>query len=66
MYLSSQVTLVVKNLPAIVGDIEMRVCFLGWKDILEEGMATHNYSICAHSYSIYDIFQIICNLYNVF
>ena len=34
--------LVVKNLPANAGDIETRVPSLGWKDPLEEGMATHS------------------------
>ena len=33
--------LVVKNLPAKEGDIEM-VWSLGQKDLLEEGMATHS------------------------
>ena len=34
--------LVVKNLPASVGDIEMWVLSLGWEDPLEEEMATHS------------------------
>ena len=38
----SQVVLVVKNLPANAGDIEMWVSSLGGKDLLEEGMATHS------------------------
>ena len=38
----SQVVLVVKNLPANAGDIEMWVSSLSWKDLLEEGMATHS------------------------
>ena len=29
----------VKNLPAVQ---EIRVCSLGWEDLLEEGMATHS------------------------
>ena len=33
--------LVVKNLPARAGDVETWVRSLGWKDPLEEGMATH-------------------------
>ena len=37
----SQVALVVKNPPASAGDIKMWVQSLGWKDLLEEGMATH-------------------------
>ena len=32
---------VVKNPPANAEDQETRVRFLGWKDPLEEGMATH-------------------------
>ena len=36
--ITSQVTLLVKNLPAIAGDIRS----LGWEDPLEEGMATHS------------------------
>ena len=36
---ASQVTLVVKNLP---GMQETRVRSLGWKDLLEEEMATHS------------------------
>ena len=36
------VALVVKNLPANAGDIEMWVRSLGWEDSLEEGMATHS------------------------
>ena len=40
---ASQVALVVENLPANVGDIEMRVPSLGWEDPLEEeGMTTHS------------------------
>ena len=35
----SQLVLVVKNLPALAGDIEMWVWSLGWEDPLEEGMA---------------------------
>ena len=38
----SQVVLVVKNLPANAGDIEMWVSSLGGEDLLEEGMATHS------------------------
>ena len=38
----SQVVLVVKNLPANAGDIEMWVSSLSGKDLLEEGMATHS------------------------
>ena len=38
----SQVALVVKNLPANVGDIRDRVRSLGQEDPLEEGMATHS------------------------
>ena len=36
------VALVVKNLPANAGDIEMWVQSLGWEDSLEDGMATHS------------------------
>jgi len=36
--ITSQVTLLVKNLPAIAGGIRS----LGWEDPLEEGMATHS------------------------
>ena len=40
---ASQVALVVKNLPANVGDItDKRVQSLGWEDPLEEGLATHS------------------------
>ena len=35
-----QVVLVVKNLHASAGDIEMQVQSLGWEDPLEEGIAT--------------------------
>ena len=34
--------LVVTNLPANAGDIEMRIQFLGQEDPLEEGMTTHS------------------------
>ena len=36
------VVLVVKNLPAIAGDIRGMVPSLGWEGPLEEGMATHS------------------------
>jgi len=36
----------VKNLPATQETQEMLVGFLGWKDLLEDGMATH-FSILA-------------------
>ena len=36
-----QVALVVKNLPAKVGD-KTPVWYLGWEDPLEEGMTTHS------------------------
>ena len=39
---ASQVALVVKNLPASVGDIEMWVRSLGWEDPLEKELATHS------------------------
>ena len=39
---ASQVALVVKNLPANAGDIEMQGQSLGWEDPLEEGTATHS------------------------
>ena len=39
---ASQVALVIKNLPANAGDIEMWVWSLGWEDPLEEGIATHS------------------------
>ena len=35
----SLVALLVKNLPAMQ---EIWVCFLGWEDPLEKGMATHS------------------------
>ena len=38
---ASQVTLMIKNLPANAGDIEMQVPSLGWEDPLKEDMATH-------------------------
>ena len=34
--------LVVKNLPANVGDVRLQVQSLGWEDSLEKGMATHS------------------------
>ena len=39
---ASQVAVVVKNLPANAGDIEMQFQSLGWKDPLAEGMPTHS------------------------
>ena len=39
---ASQVTLMIKNLPANAGDIEMQVPSLGWEDPLKEDMATHS------------------------
>ena len=39
---SSQVELVVKNLPANAGDIEIQVQSLAQENYLEEGMATHS------------------------
>ena len=39
---ASQVALVVKNMPANAGDMEMQVRSLRWKAPLEEGMATHS------------------------
>ena len=39
---ASQVALVVKNPPAVARDIETQIQCLGWKDPLEEGMATHS------------------------
>ena len=39
---ASQVGLVVKNLPANAGDVEMWVRFLGREDPLEKGMATNS------------------------
>ena len=36
------VVLVVKNLPAIAGDVRGMVRSLGWEGPLEEGMATHS------------------------
>ena len=39
---ASQVALVVKNLPANPGDIEMWVQFLGQEDPVEKEMATHS------------------------
>ena len=43
---TSQVVLMVKNLPAVQEMLETRVQSLGWKDPLEKKMATH-YSIFA-------------------
>ena len=37
--------LVVKNLPANTGDIEMGIRSLGGEDSLEEGMATHSITL---------------------
>ena len=39
---TSQVALVVKNLPAMQETKEMHVPSLGWEDSLEEKMATHS------------------------
>ena len=39
LYWASLVTQMIKNLPAVW---EMRVQSLGWKDPLEEGIATHS------------------------
>ena len=39
---ASQVALVVKNLPANVGDIEMQFQSLSGEDPLEEGLAIHS------------------------
>ena len=39
---ASQAVVVVKNLPANAGDIEMWFGSLAWEDPLEEGMATHS------------------------
>ena len=39
---TSQVALVVKNLPANAGDIKDVGSILGWEDPLEEGIATHS------------------------
>ena len=47
---ASQVALVVKNLPANVGDIEMQVRSLGWEDPLEEGRATHSIMLIGESH----------------
>ena len=41
-YKMTQVVLVVKNLPANAGDIDMQLQSLGREDSLEEGMATHS------------------------
>ena len=43
---AAQVALLVKNVFATAGDIKRRVLSLGWKDPLEEDMATH-FSILA-------------------
>ena len=42
MFWSSQVALVVKNLPANAANVRDTVQSLGWEDPLEEGMATHS------------------------
>ena len=42
LYRASQVALVVKNSPANAGDIRDMGSILGWKDPLEEVMATHS------------------------
>ena len=39
---SSQVVLVVKNLPGNAGDEEMQVQSMSWEDPLEKGTATHS------------------------
>ena len=39
---ASQVVLVVKNLPPVQEMQETRIPSLGWKDFLEEEMATHS------------------------
>ena len=39
---TSQVALVVKNLPASAGDIRDMGLILGWEEPLEKGMATHS------------------------
>ena len=39
---ASQVALVVKNLPASVGDVRDSGSILGWEDPLEKEMATHS------------------------
>ena len=38
---ASQVVLIVKNLPANIGDKETQVQPLGWEDPLDKVMATH-------------------------
>ena len=40
--LTSQVALVVENLPANAGDLEMQVQSLGWEDPLEKEMGAHS------------------------
>ena len=42
MLWTSQIALVVKNLPANAGDVETRVGSLGQEDPLEEGMAIYS------------------------
>ena len=39
---SSQMVLMVTNLPANAGDVRDAGSSLGWEDPLEEGMATHS------------------------
>ena len=39
---SSEVVLVLKNLPANAGRHETQVQSLGWEDLLEDGIATHS------------------------
>ena len=42
LFPASQVALVIKNLPAIAGDIKTWVRSLGREDLLEEGTAIHS------------------------
>lgn len=42
LFPASQVALVIKNLPAIAGDIKTWVQSLGREDLLEEGTAIHS------------------------
>ena len=55
VYRASQVALVIKNLPASAGDVEIWIRPLGWADPLEEGMATcssiHAWRACLQSWT---------------
>ena len=53
---TSQVMLVVKNLPANVGDVRDTVISLGWEDPLEESMSIHNDSDMTEGISTHTLY----------